>query len=181
MTDSQPGGYAGDVSASAAFADLQRSPDATLVDVRTVAEWAYVGVPVLASIGKSPVMLEWDRFPEGGLVPDFVGRLNAELESHGIGRNAPLYFICRSGNRSRNAAILATAAGYVGPTTSSLVSRAVSAPTITAPLREVGKLRDCHGHSRDGTHRAGGDRDDCRDRAGRRRGHFAGGRRRGAG
>jgi rhodanese-related sulfurtransferase len=113
MTDSPPGGYAGDVSASAAFADLQRSPEATLVDVRTVAEWAYVGVPVLASIGKSPVMLEWDRFPEGGLVPDFVGRLSAELESHGIGRNAPLYFICRSGSRSRNAAILATAAGYV--------------------------------------------------------------------
>ena len=112
MTDSQPGGYAGDISASAAFADLQRSPDATLIDVRTIAEWAYVGAPVLSTIGKSPVMLEWDRFPDGGLVPDFVGRLGAELDRLGIGRNAPLYFICRSGSRSRNAAILATAAGY---------------------------------------------------------------------
>ena len=51
-------------------------------------------------------------FPTGELVPDFVGRLTAELTKRGIGRDAPLYFICRSGNRSRNAAILATQAGY---------------------------------------------------------------------
>ena len=105
-------GYAGDVSAKAAWEALSQIPEATLVDVRTTAEWAYVGVPVLAAIGKAPLLIEWDAFPSGELVPDFVGRLRAELDKRGVGADAPLYFICRSGNRSRHAAIAATAAGY---------------------------------------------------------------------
>lgn len=83
------------------------------MDVRTAAEWTYVGVPVLAEIGKAPVLVAWDHYPSGELVPDFVGRLDAELEKLKIGRDAPLFFICRSGNRSRKAAIAATAAGYL--------------------------------------------------------------------
>ncbi len=106
------GDYAGDVSARAAWDDLSGSPAAILVDVRTRAEWSYVGMPVLSAIGKTPVLLEWDDFPSGALVPDFIGRLDAELARRGIGREAPLYFICRSGNRSRQAAVLATAAGH---------------------------------------------------------------------
>ena len=46
------------------------------------------------------------------VIPDFVGRLNTALGQKGVSRDAPLYFICRSGNRSRQAAIAATAAGY---------------------------------------------------------------------
>ena len=80
--------------------------------MRTKAEWAYVGIPVLTSLGKTPVLLEWDEFPSGGLVPDFVGRLRGELDKRGVPKEAPLYFICRSGNRSRKAAMLATDAGY---------------------------------------------------------------------
>ena len=112
MSDSAPGAYAGDVSAKAAFDDLARDPEATLVDVRSAAERVYVGVPVLNRIGKETVLVEWDQFPSGDRVPDFVARLAAELDKRGIGRSAPLYFICRSGNRSRRAAIEATAAGY---------------------------------------------------------------------
>jgi rhodanese-related sulfurtransferase len=106
------GGYAGDVSARTAWEALARSPDATLVDVRTTAEWVYVGVPVLTEVGKAPALVEWDRFPSGELVPDFIGRLTAELDKRGIPKDAPLYFICRSGNRSRHAAIAAAEAGY---------------------------------------------------------------------
>jgi rhodanese-related sulfurtransferase len=105
-------GYGGDVGARAAFDELARAPDATLVDVRTRAEWTYVGVPSLAEIGKQTVLVEWDEFPSGRLVEDFAGRLKGELDARGIGSDAPLYFICRSGARSRNAAIAATAAGY---------------------------------------------------------------------
>ena len=112
MSGTGDGDYAGDVSARVAFDELARSPEATLVDVRTKAEWAYVGVPVLAELDKSAALVEWDEFPTGRLVPDFIGRLTAELEKRGIGRQAPLFFICRSGNRSRNAAIAAAAAGY---------------------------------------------------------------------
>jgi rhodanese-related sulfurtransferase len=112
MMSGNSGDYAGDVPARAAWEDLAGSAEATLVDVRTRAEWTYVGVPVLNAIGKAPLLVEWDDFPSGELVPDFVGRLEAELARRGIGRDAPLYFICRSGNRSRQAAILATEAGH---------------------------------------------------------------------
>ena len=112
MSENPAAGYAGDVSAKAAWDGLTQSPAATLVDVRTRAEWAYVGIPVLTPIGKSPVLLEWDQFPSGELVPDFIGRLRSELDQRDVPLDAPLYFICRSGNRSRQAAMLATEAGY---------------------------------------------------------------------
>ncbi len=112
MTEDPSGRYAGDVSCEAAWADLQKSPKAVLVDVRTAAEWSYVGVPALSSIGKSTILVEWDRFPSGELVPDFLGRLKSALDKAGVGQDTPVYFICRSGNRSRQAAVAATAAGY---------------------------------------------------------------------
>jgi rhodanese-related sulfurtransferase len=112
MSGIQGDGYAGDVSAKEAWDDLATSGDATLIDVRTAAEWAYVGVPVLSSIGKSTVLVEWDEFPSGELIADFPGRLKAALDKLGVGQDAPLYFICRSGNRSRHAAVAATAAGF---------------------------------------------------------------------
>ena len=112
MSAIQPGGYAGDVSAKDAWDGLANSAGATLIDVRTAAEWAYVGIPVLSSIGKTTVLVEWDEFPSGSLVPDFAGRLKAELDKLGTPKDAPLYFICRSGTRSRHAALAATAAGY---------------------------------------------------------------------
>lgn len=112
MSEAQSGLYAGDVSARAAWDALSASPEAKLIDVRSRAEWTYVGVPVLESVGKPTVLIEWDEFPSGRLVPDFIGRLTAELDRLGVSKDAPLYFICRSGNRSRHAAIAATAAGY---------------------------------------------------------------------
>ena len=112
MSGSQAGGYAGDVNVKTAWDNLANSAAATLVDVRTRAEWSYVGVPVLASIGKATVFVEWDDFSTGAIVPDFIGRLKAELARLGVGQDAPLYFICRSGNRSRQAAVAATTAGY---------------------------------------------------------------------
>ena len=42
---------------------LARDPKAMLIDVRTLAEWAYVGAPDLTSIGKEPVFIEWQSFP----------------------------------------------------------------------------------------------------------------------
>jgi rhodanese-related sulfurtransferase len=112
MSENPTNLYAGDVSAVAAYEALRGAPDAALIDVRTTAEWSYVGVPSLAEIGKAPILIEWDRYPSGELVPDFIGRLRSELDRRGIGRDAPLYFICRSGNRSRKAAVIATGAGY---------------------------------------------------------------------
>ncbi len=106
-------GYAGDIGATSAWEQLAAVPEAILVDVRTRAEWTYVGIPDLAGIGKEVLLVAWDEFPSGQLVPDFVGRLDAALAGKGAGPEAPLFFICRSGARSRNAAIAATAAGHV--------------------------------------------------------------------
>lgn len=112
MSENSAGTYAGDISAKDAWQALSRSDPAVLVDVRSRAEWIYVGVPILSSIGKSTLLIEWNDFATGMVVPDFVGRLQAALAENEVAADAPLYFICRSGNRSRKAAIEATAAGH---------------------------------------------------------------------
>ena len=109
---SKTGSYAGDVTVQDAWRDLEATADATLIDVRTAAEWAFVGLPALTAMDKSLLLVAWNEFPSGAQVPDFAGRLKAALAEAGIGFDAPLYFLCRSGARSRSAAIVATAEGY---------------------------------------------------------------------
>ncbi len=84
-----------------------------LIDVRTVAEWAYVGLPETSPIGRPLITVEWQRFPSMTVNPDFVGALEAELRARNIGREDPLFFLCRSGGRSAAAAAAMSAAGYV--------------------------------------------------------------------
>ena len=102
------GGYAGDVSAADAWRMLARDAPATLVDVRTLAEWAYVGTPDLSSIGKRPLLIEWQTFPEQRLAPDFADKLQRACPDKG----APVLFLCRSGARSAAAAKAMTARGF---------------------------------------------------------------------
>jgi rhodanese-related sulfurtransferase len=100
--------YAGDVSPTEAWTALENDPRAVLVDVRTEAEWAYVGLPDLSPLGREVVRLEWQRYPDGLVNQHFV----EELSGAGIEKDQPLYFICRSGARSISAAEAATAAGW---------------------------------------------------------------------
>ena len=103
-------GHAGDVDPSEAYAELQADSDAVLVDVRTSAEWSYVGQPDLGQIGKPVIFLEWQHFPDGTLNGSFV----EQLREAGVVEGVPVYFLCRSGARSAAAAEAATAAG-LGP------------------------------------------------------------------
>jgi rhodanese-related sulfurtransferase len=105
-------GYAGDVSPAEAWQALSSDPPAFLVDVRTRAEWAFVGIPDLSGIGKAPILLEWQIFPDMGLNESFQTNLQAALQEGGAGKDARLYMLCRSGARSRSAAQMMTAAGY---------------------------------------------------------------------
>jgi len=105
-------GYTGDLLASDAYKLLSSDAAAALVDVRTQAEWAYVGVPDLNSIGKTPLFLEWRTLPPIQTDPDFPARLSAMLEAADVKSGAPLLFLCRSGHRSRQAAIAMTKAGW---------------------------------------------------------------------
>jgi len=91
---------------------LGSEPDAQLIDVRTNAEWTFVGVPDVSQLGKTLLKVEWQRFPGGEANPAFVDQLGAALEAAGAGRDTPLYFICRSGGRSRAAAQAMAEAGY---------------------------------------------------------------------
>jgi rhodanese-related sulfurtransferase len=102
--------YAGDVTPDAAYAALAADDDAVLVDVRTRAEWSYVGLPDLSPLGKRVVCVEWQRFPDGAVNGDFV----EQLQDAGLPDGAPIYFLCRSGVRSVAAAKAATSAG-LGP------------------------------------------------------------------
>ena len=99
--------YAGDVTPQEAYAALGGDGDAVLVDVRTRAEWSYVGLPDLSPLGRTVVCVEWQRFPDGAATERFVD----ELRSADLPEGAPLYFLCRSGVRSVAAARAATAAG----------------------------------------------------------------------
>lgn len=100
--------YAGDLSPAQTYQLLGDEPESVLVDVRTRAEWSYVGVPDLSALGREVVCVEWVSFPDGARNPEFL----QQLAQAGVGSQTPVAFLCRSGVRSVAAAELATGAGY---------------------------------------------------------------------
>lgn len=109
---SPDGSAVADVSVEETWRRLASDPDSVLIDVRTRAEWAFVGLPDLSSIGKQPVLLEWQQFPTSVVDQDFAQRLTELLEQAGVGKSAELLFLCRSGGRSLMAARVMVGAGY---------------------------------------------------------------------
>lgn len=101
-------GYAGDVSPTEAWQKLATDPRAVLVDVRTQAEWSYVGLPDLGSLGKPVHKLAWQIFPEMQINAGFLDGVKAA----GIGLDQPILLLCRSGVRSAAAAKLLTQQGF---------------------------------------------------------------------
>jgi rhodanese-related sulfurtransferase len=91
--------YAGALLPEEAWQLMQSG--ARLVDVRTRAEWDWVGrVP-------NAVEIEWNSWPQGEPNPNFVAELSEQVP-----KGSPVLFLCRSGARSHNAAVAATKAGY---------------------------------------------------------------------
>lgn len=93
--------YAGALTPEEAFVLLQQLPGAVLVDVRTQAEWTFVGGVANA------VQIEWKSFPGMQPNPAFITQLQAQVPGQ-----AHVLFLCRSGARSHDAAVAATAAGF---------------------------------------------------------------------
>ena len=93
--------YEGALTPNEAHELLRATPDAKLVDVRTRAELDWVGrIP-------GAVEVELLTYPANRPNPEFVKQLESEVD-----KEAPVLFICRSGGRSHNAALLAQQAGY---------------------------------------------------------------------
>ena len=93
--------YEGALLPREAYEIWQQAPGAKLIDVRTRAEWDYVGrIP-------AAVEIELLTYPDNRPNPAFLAELTQQVE-----QKAPTMFICRSGGRSHNAAMLAMQAGY---------------------------------------------------------------------
>lgn len=104
--------YAGDVTPGEAWRVLKENPSAQLIDVRTNAEWQFVGLPDLAPLGRRPLLAEWQVYPAMTVNAQFADETDAALGAAGVDRTTPLFFLCRSGARSRAAAAALTAMGY---------------------------------------------------------------------
>ncbi len=87
---------------------LMSNPDAVLCDVRTNAEWTFVGVPDLSQTGKQPVLVQWQVYPTMQPNPKFLEALTQAHLTH----DHHIYFLCRSGARSMASAQAAKAAGF---------------------------------------------------------------------
>jgi rhodanese-related sulfurtransferase len=99
-----------DVLPQATWDALASNASAVLIDVRTDVEWQTIGMPALPAGRGNPFFISWQFAPDMRVNAGFL----EEMEAAGIAKDAPIYFLCRSGVRSRAAAELATAAGY-GP------------------------------------------------------------------
>lgn len=99
-----------DIDAPSVWKVLQSTPSATLIDVRTSLEWQQVGIPAMTDINQNLHLISWQFAPDMRVNTGFVD----DLAAAGIKKGVPLYFLCRSGVRSRTAAEAADAAGY-GP------------------------------------------------------------------
>ena len=96
--------YRGDIPPREAYERLKADPRAVLLDVRTAAEWNYVGIPAVDQL----LRVSWQHYPSLELNPSFV----AAVEAAGVTKDAQVLCICRSGVRSASAAAALTAAGF---------------------------------------------------------------------
>ena len=98
--------YAGALTPKEAFEVLQANSHAILVDVRSKAELELVGrIPGALNV-------EWAFYP--GMVANehFAEHLATELDKLNAGKDSVLIFLCRTGGRSNNAAVVASSLGY---------------------------------------------------------------------
>jgi rhodanese-related sulfurtransferase len=103
MSSSVSPDYAGDLALRAAWDLLAQEPAAQLVDVRTVAEWNFVGLPDLSALAREAHRIEWQSYPSMQINPNFIADAAEQLQAAGAGPDTPVLFLCRSGARSRAA------------------------------------------------------------------------------
>ena len=111
MSTEPPRSYAGDITPLEAWKLLSDNSRSVLVDVRTDAEWRFVGVPDLSSLGREAVFIEWNT-SDGRRNDSFADELREQVTpGQDADAERPVIFLCRSGQRSIGAAEAATAIG----------------------------------------------------------------------
>lgn len=85
---------------------MEKTPSSCLIDVRTRAEWSLVGLPDLSALGRDLHLIEWKTMPAMAMNANFADEL---LEKIGTSMPEKVFFLCRSGARSYEAATIASA------------------------------------------------------------------------
>lgn len=85
-----------------AWEQLQNNSGTVLIDVRTAGEYAFVGHSPLS------VFIPWKEAPDWTSNPNFLTELEAATSS----KDTPLILMCRSGQRSMQAAQFLELEGY---------------------------------------------------------------------
>ena len=93
--------YAGELTPQEAFEAMQQDPATVLVDVRSKAELDLVGRIAAAK------HIEWAFYPGMVANAEFAAQLQAA-----VGADKTIVFMCRTGGRSHNAAVVASQLGY---------------------------------------------------------------------
>ena len=96
--------YKGDIYPKETYERLTQSDNTVLIDVRTDAEWAFVGFPAVERL----LRISWQAFPTMQHNTEFVG----QVEEAGVPKDAEIFLICRSGQRSASAAAALTQSGF---------------------------------------------------------------------
>ena len=108
MINPKANGYAGDITPLEAWDTLKNDKNSLLVDVRSAAEWAYVGVVDLSRLDKETIFIEWKSFPEMLVNQNFVEQMEETCPDH----ETTIISLCRSGQRSIATSKALTKAGY---------------------------------------------------------------------
>ena len=90
------------IKSSEAFSLLREDQHAVLIDVRTKKEHLAVGIPDLREMGKKTYIVEWRNSVLPGLRKRFLNDFYENFNHHDEGK---YFFICRSGIRSKFAAL----------------------------------------------------------------------------
>lgn len=100
--------YKGDIEPQEAFDTLSQEENSFLVDVRTIPEWSFVGLPNLDEINKEVITISWLQYPNMEVNPEFIEQLTNAIKN----KDSKIFFICKVGGRSMSAANIAATQGF---------------------------------------------------------------------
>jgi rhodanese-related sulfurtransferase len=97
-----------EISAANAFEILSTEENSFLVDVRTENEWKMIGTPDLGANNAKLVKISWRLSPNMALNEQFFQQFAEKITD----KTAKIFFLCKVGGRSYEAASACTNLGY---------------------------------------------------------------------